>query len=205
MYNMGMMRRLPSDSVFSSMDSPVGTLTLIVSGRGLHALLFEVETSTCREGLKRFTDDDNHPVLRLSKEQLSQYFAGARRQFDLRLAMEGTGFQRCVWNLLQQIPYGTTATYGDLARKVGGIRQARAVGAANAVNPIAVIVPCHRVIGQNGALTGFGGGLGIKGFLLDLERQVSLGAHPVAATNRIPRKAEVAAVRTSSDWSRPAP
>lgn len=198
MYNLGIMRRLPSDCAFTSMDSPAGTLTLIASNRGLHALLFDVETTICRDGFNRFIANDNHPVLRRSREQLSEYFSGMRRHFDLLLAMEGTEFQRQVWNLLVEIPYGAVATYGDLALKMGSANRARAVGAANAVNPIAVIVPCHRVIGRNGALTGFGGGLDKKRLLIDLEQEVLLGHRAVATAPSPKEVGAVAAGRISS-------
>ncbi len=102
-------------------------------------------------------------------DQLSAYFEGDRRAFDLTLAPHGTEFQLSVWSALQTIPYGTTWSYGDLSRKIGNPKAVRAVGAANGANPIPVIIPCHRVIGANGTLTGFGGGLDKKAILLQLE------------------------------------
>jgi len=102
-------------------------------------------------------------------QQLEEYFAGRRQQFDLPLAADGTTFQRMVWRQLVSIPYGDTISYGELACRIGNPRAARAVGLANGANPIPIIVPCHRVIGANGALTGFGGGLSIKQKLLALE------------------------------------
>ncbi|MDA8347521.1 MAG: methylated-DNA--[protein]-cysteine S-methyltransferase [Pseudomonadota bacterium] len=102
-------------------------------------------------------------------EQLAQYFAGQRRRFDLPLAPTGTPFQLRVWEALCAIPYGETLSYGDLARRVGNPRASRAVGLANGANPLPIVVPCHRVIGANGALTGFGGGVPIKRALLALE------------------------------------
>lgn len=102
-------------------------------------------------------------------DQLEAYFTGGRRQFELRLAPPGTEFQQSVWRLLVEIPYGSTRTYGELARELGDPNRARAVGAANGANPIAIIVPCHRVIGSNGALTGFAYGTSVKRALLDLE------------------------------------
>jgi methylated-DNA-[protein]-cysteine S-methyltransferase len=113
--------------------------------------------------------DDSHPLLREAGKQLEAYFAGKLRGFHLPLEMEGTDFQLSVWNLLQQIRYGETRSYGDLARSLGAPAAVRAVGAANGANPIAIVVPCHRVIGSNGALTGYGGGLALKRRLLDLE------------------------------------
>ena len=105
-------------------------------------------------------------------EQLAQYFAGERSEFDLRLDMRGTDFQKDVWNALLTIPYGETRSYGEIARQIGRPDRARAVGAANGSNPISIIVPCHRVIGSDGSLTGYGGGLPRKRFLLDLEAGV---------------------------------
>ncbi len=101
--------------------------------------------------------------------QLSEYFAGTRKEFDLPLAPEGTEFQRGVWRHLQDIPYGETITYGELARRMGNPKASRAVGAANGANPIPIVIPCHRVIGADGKLTGFGGGLPVKEALLSLE------------------------------------
>ena len=105
------------------------------------------------------------PVIR----QLAEYFAGERKQFDVRLALRGTPFQLEVWNTLLRIPYGETRTYADIARAIGRPTATRAVGAANGANPIPIIIPCHRVIGKDGGLTGFGGGIGVKRRLLDLE------------------------------------
>jgi methylated-DNA-[protein]-cysteine S-methyltransferase len=114
--------------------------------------------------------DDARP-LRQAVEQLRAYFAGDLRTFDLPLRMEGTPFQLAVWRALQDIPYGETASYGEIARRVGTPQGSRAVGLANGSNPIAIVVPCHRVIGSNGKLTGYGGGLGNKEALLALERR----------------------------------
>jgi methylated-DNA-[protein]-cysteine S-methyltransferase len=105
--------------------------------------------------------------------QLAEYFAGTRRQFTLTRAPAGTEFQRRVWDELCRIPYGGTISYGELARRIGHPRAVRAVGLANGANPLAIVVPCHRVIGSNGRLTGYGGGLAIKQQLLDLERRVA--------------------------------
>jgi methylated-DNA-[protein]-cysteine S-methyltransferase len=115
----------------------------------------------------------NPGVLAEAARQLEEYFAGTRRLFDLRVAAAGTAFQRTVWHALQGIPYGETRTYGDVARTVGNRAAVRAVGLANGRNPLPIVIPCHRVIGSDGSLTGFGGGLEAKRFLLDLERQVA--------------------------------
>jgi methylated-DNA-[protein]-cysteine S-methyltransferase len=108
--------------------------------------------------------------------QLREYFSGHRKDFDLPLAPQGTAFQRGVWRRLQEIPYGETISYGELAKRVGNPKASRAVGAANGQNPIPIVIPCHRVIGSNGKLTGFGGGLPTKEALLALEKQRSV--HP---------------------------
>ena len=113
--------------------------------------------------------DDATPPFDLAKQQLAAYFEGHLTQFDLPLSLQGTPFQRLVWQALQEIPYGVTVSYGDLARRVGNPNGSRAVGLANGHNPISIIVPCHRVIGSNGKLTGYGGGLPRKAALLDFE------------------------------------
>jgi methylated-DNA-[protein]-cysteine S-methyltransferase len=115
--------------------------------------------------------DEEQPVVRETLRQLTEYFAGDRMEFDLPLAPAGTEFQRAVWNALVKIPYGETCSYSDLARAIGRPAAVRAVGAANGSNPIAIIVPCHRVIGSSGKLVGYGGGLPMKRMLLDLEAE----------------------------------
>ncbi len=116
-------------------------------------------------------ENDRHPHLRELAEQLSAYFRGARRDFDLPLAPQGTAFQLSVWKALTAIPYGQTCSYQHIAEQIGKAKAVRAVGAANGANPLPIVVPCHRVIGSNGKLTGFGGGLPLKRFLLDLESE----------------------------------
>jgi methylated-DNA-[protein]-cysteine S-methyltransferase len=115
--------------------------------------------------------DEQHPVIRETLRQLAEYFRGERTEFDLPLDPKGTGFQRAVWKALLEIPYGETCSYGDLARAIGRPAAVRAVGAANGSNPIAIIIPCHRVIGASGKLVGYGGGLPMKRMLLDLETE----------------------------------
>ena len=110
-------------------------------------------------------------VLFAAKEQLAEYFAGRRRVFELPLAPAGTAFQQAVWEALQTIPYGQVASYGDIARRIGNPKACRAVGGANNRNPISIVIPCHRVVGANGALVGYGGGLDKKQWLLNLEQQ----------------------------------
>jgi len=151
---------------YSYLDSPVGDLLLAGDGDSLHYVSFP-------KGHKAFTpqemwirDDGKFgPV----KEQLSAYFAGKLRDFDLKLTLHGTDFQKSVWRLLLEIPFGETRSYGDLANQLGSPGASRAVGLANGSNPIPIIVPCHRVIGSTGKLTGFGGGIETKQFLLELE------------------------------------
>ncbi|HWD41798.1 MAG TPA: methylated-DNA--[protein]-cysteine S-methyltransferase, partial [Fimbriimonas sp.] len=117
-----------------------------------------------------------HPILASAADQIRSYFAGELQKFDLGLAPEGTEFQKQVWSELTRIPFGETISYGELSKRVAGdISASRAVGAANGQNPISIVVPCHRVIGSNGSLTGFGGGLQRKADLLGLERAVLFG------------------------------
>jgi methylated-DNA-[protein]-cysteine S-methyltransferase len=148
--------------------SPVGTLLLVASDKGLRALLWEHETSE-RVRVGQTIEDSTHPTLQLTIRELDEYFAGKRKSFTVPLDPMGTDFQLQVWQALRRIPYGETRSYGQQAQMIGAPKAARAVGAANGKNPISIIVPCHRVIGQNGALTGFGGGLPAKEKLLQME------------------------------------
>lgn len=152
---------------FQHIDSPIGRLFIAAEDAGLRA----VEFPENRHPVKRDADwqAGNHPLLGEAKRQLDEYFAGKRRDFDLPLAPRGTDFQRDVWQALRAIPFGQTWSYAQLAAKIGKTSAMRAVGAANGRNPIPIIVPCHRVIGADGSLTGFGGGLPTKEFLLRLE------------------------------------
>jgi methylated-DNA-[protein]-cysteine S-methyltransferase len=147
-------------------DSPIGSLLLVGNDQALHGLYMQDGRKPKRidSGWERSTT-----CLADAKAQLREYFAGERVAFDLALVMEGTPFERRVWSALTEIPYGETCSYGELARTLGQPTAARAVGLANGRNPIAVIVPCHRVIGANGTLTGYGGGLERKRILLELE------------------------------------
>jgi methylated-DNA-[protein]-cysteine S-methyltransferase len=148
--------------------SPVGKLKLVASGDGLAAILWENDNPR-RVRLGKTIEDKSHPVLLETERQLKQYFAGKRKEFSLPLVPAGTDFQRQVWETLLGIPFGETRSYGQLAKQLGNPRASRAVGAANGRNPISIIVPCHRVIGSSGRLTGFAGGLDVKAHLLDLE------------------------------------
>jgi methylated-DNA-[protein]-cysteine S-methyltransferase len=149
-------------------DSPVGTLTLVASD-GVLSGLFMVD-QTHRPPAVAFGDPDPAPFGAVI-DQLGAYFAGERTAFDLELTAVGTPFQRAVWAALRRIPYGQRASYAQIAERIGRPRASRAVGLANGANPIAIIIPCHRVVGANGSLTGYGGGLERKQFLLDLEQR----------------------------------
>jgi methylated-DNA-[protein]-cysteine S-methyltransferase len=156
-----------SDRVFLKMASPVGILTLTASGDGLAGISFETSRRVRHPEPAR--EDERDPLLLRAASQLREYFAGDRRSFDLPLDIEGTEFQKLVWDQLLQIPFGETRSYGEIAQRLGDPKFSRAVGLANGSNPIAIVVPCHRVIGASGDLTGFGGGLRNKAILLDLE------------------------------------
>jgi methylated-DNA-[protein]-cysteine S-methyltransferase len=172
MFDAAMMARIDAGSVFARIESPVGALTLFASQAGLHAVLWDHEVQSCRPNTAGFAEDPHHPILKEAGRQLGEYFAGSRTRFELALAPRGTEFQQLIWRLLREIPYGQTLSYGDLAARSGDRNRSRAVGLANSRNPISIIIPCHRVIGRSGALTGFGGGLPSKAFLLDLEQRV---------------------------------
>jgi methylated-DNA-[protein]-cysteine S-methyltransferase len=151
-------------------DSPVGELRIVERGGAITAIEFSPFPPTSGEGRPRGDRDDGHPVLAEAVRQLAEYFAGERRDFDLPLAPAGTDFQRRVWEQLRGIGWGDTATYGEVAQRLGMTGAAsRAVGLANGRNPIPVVIPCHRVIGADGSLTGYAGGLERKQVLLDLE------------------------------------
>ncbi|MDO6415907.1 methylated-DNA--[protein]-cysteine S-methyltransferase [Sphingomonas sp. BIUV-7] len=150
---------------FKIMASPVGRLTLVASGEGLAAILWE-DDRPGRVQLGPMTKQPDHPILVETETQLRAYFAGERTAFDLPLAMQGTAFQKSVWQQLLAIPFGETRTYGEIARAIGSPSAVRAVGGANGRNPLSIVAPCHRVIGGNGTLTGFAGGLEAKRYLL---------------------------------------
>ncbi|GLY87075.1 methylated-DNA--[protein]-cysteine S-methyltransferase [Actinoallomurus iriomotensis] len=153
-------------------DSPIGPLTLVGADGALTGVY--MDRQRYRPEPETFGDRDDVPFTEAAR-QLEEYFAGTRTRFDLPLAPVGTPFQRQVWEALQAIPYGQTVSYGQLADRLGRPAAARAVGFANGHNPISIIVPCHRVVGSNGDLTGYGGGLERKRRLLDFERSVSGG------------------------------
>ena len=154
--------------VHKTMSSPVGVLTLVATDEGLAGVLWENDWPH-RTPLRVGERDDRHLVLIETERQLNEYFSGGRTEFVLKLDVDGTPFQRKVWNALRTIPFGETRSYGDIAKQIGNPGAMRAVGAANGRNPVSIVVPCHRVIGSDGRLTGFGGGLDAKAFLLALE------------------------------------
>ena len=172
-------------------ESPHGEMLLAATDAGLAGVYFS--------GQKYFPKDESswrrngdHAVLRQAKEELAQYFAGARRRFDVALDPSGTPFQRAVWNAICTVRYGETISYGELARRAGAVGQARAAGAATGRNPIGIIVPCHRIVGADGSLTGYAGGLERKRALLALEggeRQLPLEAVTAGVSARAARVA----------------
>ena len=154
------------DAIFTRIDSPIGPLTLTGDGESLTTLHMELHRGRPDPAPRARRDDD---AFLSAREQLAAYFAGELRAFDVPLAPTGSPWQMRVWDALREIPYGETVSYGEIARRVGAPDAPRAVGTANGSNPIAIVVPCHRVIGANGKLTGYGGGLDRKRFLLGLE------------------------------------
>jgi methylated-DNA-[protein]-cysteine S-methyltransferase len=159
----------------TTMSSPVGELRLIAGDKGLRAILWGAEDA---QRIAVIDGDElvegSTPVLEAAMVQLDEYFAGTRREFDLPLGPAGTTFQQSAWMVLRTIPYGMTISYGEQAQQLGDPNKARAVGAANGKNPLSIVVPCHRVVGSTGHLTGFAGGLEVKSWLLDHERQPRL-------------------------------
>ena len=157
---------------YITMKSPVGTLTLVATKIGLSELWFDKPAATeVQRAIGR--SSPRNPVLADSARQLREYFTGTRSRFEIALDLSGTEFQRRAWLALLEIPFGETRTYAEHASRIGRPRAVRAVGAANGRNPIAIIVPCHRLIGSDGTLTGFGGGLPAKAWLLALERKAA--------------------------------
>jgi methylated-DNA-[protein]-cysteine S-methyltransferase len=155
--------------VWTVIDSPIGDLRLVEQAGAITAIEFSPFVGA--DGRVRGARDDDHPVLREAGRQLTAYFARELTSFDLPLAPGGTAFQQEVWSQLALIDYGTTASYGEIARRLGRTNAAsRAVGLANGLNPIPIVVPCHRVIGADGTLTGYAGGLERKQVLLSLEQ-----------------------------------
>ncbi len=158
--------------------TPVGELTLVASDRGLRAVVWPKASLRGAGVSGRAHRDPDHLILKTTASQLDEYFAGERTAFDIPLDLEGTRFQVAAWRSLAEIPFGTTTTYGRQAAGLGIPTAARAVGAANGANPVCIVLPCHRVIGSDGSLTGFGGGLPVKQWLLDHEARVLAASSP---------------------------
>ncbi len=163
---------LPKKAAYDETDSPVGKLTIITSTEGLHAILWDNDRKklNCQHMIKNLVKSPNEETMAKTKKQLNEYFKGTRKIFDLPLVLNGTDFQIQAWEQLLKIPYSKTVSYSTQAERIGDRNKARAVGMANALNPISIVVPCHRVIGSNGHLTGFAGGIDKKCFLLTLEQ-----------------------------------
>ena len=150
----------------AQLDSPIGVLTLVASDEGLRKILWEDQAEQAGDA----TVAASHPVLAAASAQLTEYFAGDRAEFDLPLDLIGTDFQKAAWLALADVPYGETRSYGEQAECIGRTGAFRAVGAANGKNPIPIVLPCHRIVGADGSLTGFAGGLEMKQRLLALEQ-----------------------------------
>lgn len=158
---------MATQTYYTWLSSPIGRLLLAGSGCAIEHLHFSSGSRAATPAADWLEDP---APFRTAARQLGEYFSGQRKVFDLELRPAGTDFQRAVWKHLLEIPYGETISYGELAKRIGNPAASRAVGLANGANPIAIVVPCHRVIGAGGKLTGFGGGLDVKRRLLDLEQ-----------------------------------
>ena len=172
---------------FATFDAPtgVGALTVLAEEGAIVGLHFERHRHGPWSLDPEWTRDDDDPLLAEARSQLAAFFAGRLTTFDLPLAPAGTEFQRRVWDELRRVPFGQTISYGELARRVGNANASRAVGLANGRNPIAIVIPCHRVIGSSGALTGFGGGVDVKRALLKHEGVIPKESRAVSARERV--------------------
>ena len=155
--------------VFKWIESPIGRLRLVGNDAGLLAVLWENDGRKWKHLQGPQVESPDHPVLVEAERQLAEYFAGQRQSFTIRLDLQGTAFQQAVWQAMLAIPFGQSRSYGEIARQIGRPTAMRAVGAAAGMNPIAIIAPCHRVLGKSGTLTGFAGGLQAKAGLLAVE------------------------------------
>jgi methylated-DNA-[protein]-cysteine S-methyltransferase len=163
---------------YAYLETPVGTLLIAGDDAVLERISFPSRGRTAKP--ERGWQESPRGAVAEAIRQLRDYFAGKRTGFDLPLAPKGTEFQRAVWRQLQEIPYGETISYGELARRVGNPKASRAVGSANGANPLPIVIPCHRVIAGDGSIGGFGGGLPTKEILLALEQRTSVGNRAVA-------------------------
>ncbi len=157
------------DHTYAKMKSPVGDLHLFASATHLVALVFDANLESAKTKYQSKAAQ-NHPILQKAMKQLNEYFCGKRKSFDLPIQIDGTEFQKSVWSALQKIPYGRTQSYQEQAKAIQNPKAVRAVGRTNGLNPIGIVIPCHRVIGKSGKLTGYAGGLQIKEQLLMLEQ-----------------------------------
>jgi methylated-DNA-[protein]-cysteine S-methyltransferase len=184
--------------------TPVGELTLVASDQGLRAILWP-KLSATRAGIQpRPHRNPKHPILLLTGTQLDEYFAGSRTTFDVPLDLLGTRFQLAAWRSLADIPFGTTTSYGRQAAALGIPTAARALGAANGANPVCIVLPCHRVIGADGSLTGFGGGLPTKQWLLDHEARI-LAETPSLARGGGQGGGVASSIVSTPEWQRQQP
>ena len=183
-----------TNTTWSTYESPLGRLTLVAGPRGLRSISFPGGGAPARD---RETAPDPDALAEVT-DQLDEYFAGERRSFDLALDLDqGTPFARSVWAEIARIPYGSTTSYGAIARAIGRLDRVRAVGSAVGRTPVPIVVPCHRVIGTTGDLVGYGGGLARKQALLELEADVS-GSGRCRALGRPPARADVSESRASA-------
>ncbi|MBN23031.1 MAG: glycosyltransferase [Bdellovibrionaceae bacterium] len=168
-----LLKSLPENCVFDQFPSPLGNLTLIASNDGLHALLWDYDWLHKKFNHIRneILQNPNQKYISETKKQLEKYFQGKQKKFNIPLVLKGTDFQKKSWNKLKTIPYGKTISYQEQAIALGDKNKVRAIGSANGKNPISIIIPCHRVIGKDGNLHGFAGGLDAKKYLLELENK----------------------------------
>jgi methylated-DNA-[protein]-cysteine S-methyltransferase len=159
-----------------TLQAPFGLLTVVASHRGVRYITFEEDAHPKSYVGMDVRDDSEHPVVASALMQLREYLAGDRTSFDVPLDLQGTEFQVDAWNALAKIPFGSTVSYAQQAASIGRPKATRAIGSANGRNPVVIVLPCHRVVGADGSLTGFGGGLHVKSWLLDLEKQKSAQA-----------------------------
>jgi methylated-DNA-[protein]-cysteine S-methyltransferase len=152
---------------YDQFETPHGTMLVTATGKGLAGVYFKGQKHFPKQ--REWARDTRHPVLRQARRELAEYFAGKRRRFEVALDPQGTPFQRAVWKQIARVAFGEKITYGELAQRAGYPGSARAAGAATGRNPLGVIVPCHRIVGANGSLTGYAGGLSRKRALLELE------------------------------------
>jgi methylated-DNA-[protein]-cysteine S-methyltransferase len=156
--------------------APFGVLTVVGSSLGIRYVLFSNDVHPKPLEKLHISDTEIHESVNDAITQLEEYFAGTRRDFELPLDLQGTEFQIAAWNALAEIPYGRTASYGQQAASIGRPKAVRAIGGANGRNPVAIVLPCHRIVGADGSLTGFGGGIEVKKWLLDHEQSILHGA-----------------------------